>query len=103
MSYRIFVTKDATLDVESAYNYYEEQQLDLGEIFLDDLQATLEKTKNDNIEYQKYFDEIRKIKLDVFPYTIYFQKKKKELLIVVGAVLHQKESFLKLQLRYKID
>lgn len=101
MSYQIFVTKDATQDVESAYEFYEEQQLDLGERFLDELHAAFEKIKNDNIEYQKYFGEIQKIKLEFFPYTIYFHKKKEELLIVVGAVLHSKESFQKLQKRYK--
>ncbi len=43
MSCQIFITKDATQDVVSARDFYEEQQLDLGERFLDELHATFEK------------------------------------------------------------
>jgi plasmid stabilization system protein ParE len=101
MKYSFLFTKEASVDVESAFNWYEEQQVELGNKFLSDLNFTLEKLTNDKIEFQKYMGEIRKIRLQSFPFTIYFQKKSDDLLIVIGAVLHQKESFVKLHKRFK--
>jgi plasmid stabilization system protein ParE len=101
MKYSFLFTNEASNDVESAFDWYEEQQVELGSKFLSDLNFTLEKLLNDKIEFQKYMGEIRKIRLQSFPFTIYFQKKSSDLLIVVGAVLHQKESFVKLHKRFK--
>ncbi|MEY2830652.1 MAG: hypothetical protein RIQ33_2510 [Bacteroidota bacterium] len=101
MKYRFLFTKEASKDIESVFSWYKEQQTELGYKFLSDLNFTLEKLTNDKIEFQKYMGEIRKIRLQSFPFTIYFQKKSDDLLIVIGAVLHQKESFVKLKKRFK--
>jgi plasmid stabilization system protein ParE len=74
------------LDVEAAFDWYENERAGLGVEFLDELRATYDRISNGPHKYQELRGSIRRALLRRFPYAIYFAIEGD--LVVVVAVLH---------------
>lgn len=86
MNHILEITKEAKLDIEEAWLWYEEIRTGLGEDFLLSLEATLNQLKRQPLLYEIKYKEVRVCLLKRFPYkVIYFLDNDK---IIVLAVFH---------------
>jgi plasmid stabilization system protein ParE len=85
----------ARKDINHGYDWYEKRQPGLGNKFLKEVIAHLQKIKRENIEYRKYTGDIQYIKLERFPFSIFFIKDR-NLQIAVIAVLFNRQDILKI-------
>jgi toxin ParE1/3/4 len=68
MNYSLIFTDDARADIMEGYDWYEGQREELGEEFLESLNATLKKIKENPLQYQLQYKEQRAALLNRFPY-----------------------------------
>jgi hypothetical protein len=64
----------------------------LGQEFREEVRVTIDKLIDNPVDYQVYTGKIRKIKLDRFPYSVYYEKDEIKNTIVIFAVLHFKRN-----------
>ena len=83
---RLLSERSADLDVEAAFEWYENEQSGLGAEFLDELRATYNRIGDGPLKYQELRGGIRRALLRRFPYAVYFAVE--DSIIVVLAVLH---------------
>ena len=74
------------LDVEAAFEWYENERPGLGLEFLDELRAAYERIVDGPLKYQLLRSGIRRALLRRFPYAVYFAIE--DDVAVVLAVLH---------------
>lgn len=86
IEYRLISEPPADLDVEAAFEWYENERSGLGLEFLDELRATYNRILDSPFKYQELRGNIRRALLRRFPYVVYFAIEGD--LIVVVAVLH---------------
>lgn len=77
---------DVDLDVEAAFERYENERSGLGFEFLDELRATYDRVVAGPLKYQLLRSGIRRALLARFPYAVYFAIEDDR--VVVLAVLH---------------
>ena len=85
MSFKLIIKQEAHLDTIDAYNYYEENQLGLGEKFL----LSLQKRYEDLIKHPNNYSfinedetlKLRDVLLDTFPYLVVFEIIKDEVIV----------------------
>ena len=86
----IIVRREAQLEVQEAFRYYQEISEGLGFEFMRSLDAALQSTKRNPLAYQKIYRETRRVLLRKFPYAVFYIAE--ETRIVVIACFHQKRS-----------
>lgn len=86
----IIVRREAQLEVQEAFRYYQEITEGLGFEFVRSLDAALQLIKRNPSIYQKIYKETRRVLLRKFPYAVFYIAEEKR--IVVIACLHQKRS-----------
>lgn len=74
------------LDVEAAFEWYENERAGLGMEFLDELRAAYTRIVDRPVKYQLLRSGIRRALLKRFPYAVYFTIDGED--VVVVAVLH---------------
>lgn len=74
------------LDVEAAFEWYENEQPGLGMEFLDELRAIYNRIADGPLKYQELRGGIRRALLRRFPYAVYFAIEGD--IVIVVAVLH---------------
>jgi toxin ParE1/3/4 len=84
--YRLLSEPPADLDVEAAFEWYENERAGLGLEFLDELRATYDRIADGPLKYQELRGAIRRALLRRFPYAVYFAMEGE--IVVVVAVLH---------------
>jgi len=84
--YRLISEPPADLDVEAAFEWYENERPGLGLEFLDELRATYNRIADGPLKYQELRGGIRRALLKRFPYAVYFAIEGE--VVVVVAVLH---------------
>ena len=86
MSYKLKLEKDAILDIQEAFRWYEEQKEDLGYHFLGELETCYQKI----CEYPEYYSAInswlRRIKVSRFPYVVIYEIE--EEFVIINAIRH---------------
>ncbi|TFF40836.1 type II toxin-antitoxin system RelE/ParE family toxin [Mucilaginibacter psychrotolerans] len=75
---------------QEAYDWYEEQQQGLGELFLKELQRCFDKIEDWPLLYAKIKKDFRQIVLHTFPYVIVFEIMEGD--VIVYAVFHTSRS-----------
>lgn len=73
MQYDLILQREAVGDLQIAYDWYEEQKSGLGDIFLHEVERSLNKLKNHPSHYSIIKNWIRKIKINKFPFLIIFE------------------------------
>jgi len=86
MAYKLLLKPGAEEDIDHAYNWYEDQQTDLGEKFLQELVSFYKKLEQRPAAFSKINKPYRQAALKQFPYVIVFEISKKE--VVIYAVFH---------------
>lgn len=71
---------------KEAYEWYDEQQPGLGDLFLQELESCYDKLESWPIIYSKIKKNYRQLVLHTFPYVIVFEIIKKE--VVVYSIFH---------------
>lgn len=84
--WRLVAEPEADLDVESAYEWYENERSGLGLEFLHELRAMYDRIVAGPLKYQAVGSGVRRALLRRFPYGVYFGIEGAT--IVVVAVLH---------------
>ena len=84
--YQLIIKPRAIEMAMDVYDWYEEQQLGLGELFLTELDACYDKLETWPAVYAKIQKNFRQIILKTFPYVVVFEIIKNE--VVVYAVFH---------------
>jgi toxin ParE1/3/4 len=72
MNYSLFFTDDARADIMEGYDWYEGRREELGEEFLDNLNATLKKIKENPLQYRLQYKEQRAALLNRIPYRVFY-------------------------------
>ena len=86
IEYRLVSEPSVDLDVEAAFEWYENERPGLGAEFLDTLRATYHRVADGPLKYQELRGGIRRALLRRFPYAVYFAIEAD--IVVVVAVLH---------------
>ena len=92
MSYNIIIFSTARAHLQGAFDWYEFQRPNLGQEFREEARTAIDKLMDDSVNYQVYTGKIRKIKLDRFPYSVYYEKDEAKYTIIIFAVLHFKRN-----------
>jgi toxin ParE1/3/4 len=86
IEYRLVSEPSVDLDVEAAFEWYENERPGLGVEFLDELRGTYKRIAEGPLKYQELRRGIRRALLRRFPYVVYFAIEAD--IVVVAAVLH---------------
>src|ERR1700744_1146386 len=84
--YPLIIKPEAIEMAKEAYEWYNEQQPGLGDLFLNELESCLDKLESWPLAYSKIKKNYRQLVLQTFPYVIVFEIIKKE--VVVYSVFH---------------
>jgi plasmid stabilization system protein ParE len=86
IEYRLISEPPVDLDVEAAFEWYENERPGLGVEFLDELRAAYNRIADGPFKCQELRGGIRRALLRRFPYAVYFAIEAD--IVVVVAVLH---------------
>jgi toxin ParE1/3/4 len=93
----IVIEPQASLDIEEAARWYENQLIGLGVQLVLEVDCTIEKVQNNPKLYLQSYRNARRALLRQFPYAIYYVANDTEIRIL--AVLHQVRSDKNVNLR----
>jgi len=88
--FEIIVRREAQLEVQKAFHYYQEKSEGLGFEFMRSLDAALQFVKRNPLAYQKIYNETRRVLIRKFPYAIFYIAEENRIIII--ACSHQKGS-----------
>ena len=88
--YQLIIKPRAIEMAKDAYEWYEEQQIGLGDLFLKELDRCYDKIEVWPASYAKIKNNFRQIILRTFPYVVVFEVFKND--VVVYAVFHTSRS-----------
>jgi len=91
MSYSITIEDNALQDIQDAIDYYDDQQIGLGEKFENNVHKSIT-TLTKNPFYQIRYENIRCFPLKKFPFMIHFELQETNELIRIIAVFHTSQS-----------
>ena len=87
MVYKIVIDPKAITDIQSAINYYEEQQSDLGGKFLKVLNKHFQALENKPF-FRIRYDNVHCLPLKKFPYMVHFTISEEKQLVTIRAIFH---------------
>jgi len=76
----------AERDIAEAADWYDEQRLGLGDVFLDAVEAAIDRIADTPLAFPREDGETRRAILRRFPYQVYYQLRADHLLII--AIMH---------------
>jgi len=85
---------EATTEFRDAIDWYEDQEDGLGDDFIDEVDATVEKIRRLPRRFPTKFRDVRRALVSRFPFAVYFQEAEDEVLIVAVYHLHRDASDL---------
>lgn len=86
----IFVHREAQIDVQEAFQFYQDKSEGLGFEFMRSLDASLQFIKRNPQSYQTIYKDVRRVLLRKFPYALFYLVEENR--IVVIACFNQKRS-----------
>ncbi len=90
MSYQVFITPEAELDLEEAYNWYESQNIGLGSEFIRVIDASLSNIQRNPLSYPTIYQKIRRKLIRKFPYGLFYLVENE--MIIILACFHIKRN-----------
>jgi toxin ParE1/3/4 len=88
--YEIIVRREAQLEVQEAFDYYEEINKGLGFEFMRSFDAVLQSVKRNPFAYQTIYKESRRVLLRKFPYAVFYVVEENRIIII--ACFNQKRN-----------
>ena len=86
MSFELDVTSKSKADIAGARKWYEQEQVGVGEKFLEAIKRTFEQICERPETFPIIHKDVRFAKTDPFPYVVYFQIVGRS--VLVSAVVH---------------
>jgi toxin ParE1/3/4 len=86
----LILRREAEQDIKAAYEWYEEQRLNLGKEFVNEVESKLEEVDEHPDLYATIYRNVRRALCKRFPYSVYFLKSEND--VVVVGVLHQRRN-----------
>ena len=86
----IIVLREAQLEVQEAFQYYQDKSEGLGFEFMRSLDATLQSVKRNPFACQTIDKETRRVLLRKFPYALFYIVEENRIIVI--ACFHQKRS-----------
>lgn len=86
----LIIRKEAEEDIESAFRWYEQQHVNLGVRFVEEIELKFQEIEKYPALHMEMMGNVRRALCNRFPYSIYFIKKNMD--VVVLAVLHQRRN-----------
>ena len=100
MIHRIILLHQAELDIEGAYDWYENQSSGLGQEFLRNVEACLALIKRNPEIYSVVYRNFRRGLVRRFPFAIFYEREANDL--VIYAVFHCSQDPVKWKKRLRI-
>lgn len=88
MSYELIISSEAEREIDSAFNWYEDQDAGLGKEFLRSIDAILLAVSCNPLSYQFIHKKLRRILLRRFPHALFYIVEEQQIKIV--ACIHQR-------------
>lgn len=86
MSYNLVIQSEAIIDIQEAFEWYEEQNSGLGFDFIEEVENGYDKICNHPKYYIAINTHFRRLKINRFPYLIVYEIQKDSVIII--AVKH---------------
>jgi toxin ParE1/3/4 len=90
MIYSLKLQAEAIIDLQEAFEWYENKSFGLGFEFIEEVQSAYEKICNHPQHYSAVNNRYRKLKINRFPYLIIFEIENANVIVV--SVLHTSKS-----------
>jgi plasmid stabilization system protein ParE len=91
MSYIIEITPEAHQEIAIVKQWYDEQQLGLGEDFVSTVKLHIDSLKSGIVEYKFVFDDVGRSLVKRFPYVVYYKRIETTKTVKIMAVLHERQ------------
>ena len=88
MNYTLLIRPQAELDIQDAYQYYEEREQGLGSEFVRSLDACFSKIGRNPLTYPLVHRQIRRALIRKFPYGIFYIVENSKIIVI--ACFHAK-------------
>lgn len=89
--YKIKISSKAKSDIIHAKNWYEDKQVGLGVDFVKKVKIQINQLQVKSVEHKIAFDTIRRVFVKRFPFSVYYERIEEKNLIIIVAVLHEKQ------------
>jgi toxin ParE1/3/4 len=89
MSYTLLIQKEAWVELQNAFEWYEEQKQGLGYEFIEKVQACYENLVDNPHRFPHINPNYRRIKTDRFPYILFYEIEDET--IIIGRIRHIKQ------------
>jgi plasmid stabilization system protein ParE len=89
MQYELILLEDASREIEEAIVWYESQKQGLSTPLMAVLRKTMNLLGTNPTIFAKVYEEVRRVLLSKFPYTLYYIIDEETQTVVVFAFLHQ--------------
>ena len=86
MNYVLVFRLEARNELDEAYNWYESQKIGLGDDFLEQIEAALDRICQMPESYSVAYRDVRRAIVRRFPYTIYYRIVSSR--VIITAVFH---------------
>jgi plasmid stabilization system protein ParE len=103
MEYELVLATDATQDIDEAIEWYEAQKEGLGIKFALSFKESVRFLENNPQMYAKIFEEIRRVLVRGFPYSVYYLIEESKQEVLIFAVIHNSRNPKTWQGRVRID
>ena len=91
----IRLLKAAQLELDESFIYYEEQLEGLGHEFVSEIETAVKQIKAHSDAWTQFSERTRRYLVKRFPFSVIYQIRKNEILIVAIAHLHRKPMYWK--------
>ncbi len=86
MKYKLTLTSDAKNDLKIASNWYNKKRANLGKEFFENVENCLPILQKNPYQFANIYKNVRKLKIDKFPYSILYIVKNEQ--IIIFAIFH---------------
>ena len=90
--YTLAFKEEVYSDIKVSYDWYEKQQIGLGEDFLRSLESSYSQISREPKVYQNIYKLVRRKLINRFPYALFFVLNEKKKSITIIAVMHTKRN-----------
>jgi len=90
--YKLVIRQRATNDTQDAYQWYEEQKIGLGDLFIQEIRDSYAKLETHPVAYHKVEYEFRQFNMKKFPYVIVYDIDDTNKLVIVYTIFHNKRN-----------
>ncbi len=89
MTYTLTLRKEAELDIDAQFDFYEQKRRGLGHDFLLCVEEALDKLHRNPLIYRKLHKELRRLPIRRFPYRVFYLVQDQHITVI--AIFHARK------------